>query len=133
DPNDFEVGLRHNTPQEIIMNTDGTMADTDRVPAKYRGMDRFEARRAYIADAEAANLVVELKPITHSVGHSERSGAIVEPYLSKQWFVKMEALAKRSIQAQKDTDKKIDFYPERFEKVFLRWMENVQDWCISRQ
>ena len=133
DPNDFEVGLRHNVPQEIIMNTDGTMADTPRVPEKYRGMDRFEARRIYVADLEAADLVVELKPITHSVGHSERSGAIVEPYLSKQWFVKMDKLAANSIKAQQDETTHVDFYPERFEKVFLRWMEDIQDWCISRQ
>lgn len=133
DPNDFEVGLRHNIPQEIIMNTDGTMATTARVPEKYQGMDRFEARRTYIADIEAADLLVELKPITHSVGHSERSGAVVEPYLSKQWFVKMAELAENSIAAQVSADNRVDFFPERFEKVFLRWMEDVQDWCISRQ
>jgi len=133
DPNDFEVGLRHDVPQEIIMNPDGTMAATDRVPTKYQGLDRFEARAQYIADMEAAGLVIELKPFTHAVGHSERSGAIVEPYLSEQWFVKMEDLAQNSIKAQEDEATRVDFYPQRFEKVFLRWMENVQDWCISRQ
>jgi len=133
DPNDFEVGLRHDVPQEIIMNPDGTMANSERVPEKYRGLDRFAARKQYVADLEAAGFVIELKPMVHAVGHSERSGVIVEPYLSDQWFVKMEHLAQNSIKAQEDEATRVDFYPARFEKVFLRWMENVQDWCISRQ
>jgi len=133
DPNDFEVGMRHDVPQEIIMNPDATMASTDRVPPKYQGLDRFAARAQYVADLEEAGLVIELKPIMHAVGHSERSGVVVEPYLSDQWFVKMEQLAQNSIKAQADEATKVDFYPGRFEKVFLRWMENVQDWCISRQ
>jgi len=133
DPNDFEVGLRHDVPQEIIMNPDGTMVHSERVPEKYRGLDRFAARKQYVADLEAAGFVIELKPMVHAVGHSERSGVIVEPYLSDQWFVKMEHLAQNSIKAQEDEATRVDFYPARFEKVFLRWMENVQDWCISRQ
>lgn len=126
DPNDYEVGLRHNIAQDIIMNEDGTMAETNRVPEQYQGLDRFEARKRYIADCEAAGLVEKIDPIVHSVGHSERSGVVVEPYLSKQWFVKMDTLSERSIALQ-SSDDKVDFFPERFNKVFLRWMEDVHD------
>lgn len=132
DPNDYEVGQRHDIPQDIIMNLDGTMASTNRVPEQYQGLDRFEARKKYIADCQAAGLVEKIEPFVHSVGHSERSGAIVEPYLSKQWFVKMDELASESIKLQASEDA-VEFFPQRFNKVFLRWMEDVHDWCISRQ
>ena len=133
DPNDFEVGKRHGIPENIIMNIDGTMAESVWVPTKYQGLDRFEARKQFVQDARDAGLIVEVKPFVHSVGHSERSGAIVEPYLSKQWFVRMDLLAKEAINAQSSAETRVDFYPERFEKTFLQWMENIQDWCVSRQ
>lgn len=132
DPNDFEVGLRHHIKQDIIMNLDGTMASTSRVPEKYQGLDRYEARKLFVQDAKEAGLLKELKPIIHSVGHSERTGVVVEPRLSTQWFVKMDKLAQQAINAQ-STDKRVDFYPPRFEQTYLTWMENVHDWCISRQ
>ncbi|MGL5042545.1 MAG: valine--tRNA ligase [Culicoidibacterales bacterium] len=133
DPNDFEVGKRHNLPEHIIMEIDGTMAKNEWVPTKYQGLDRFVARKQFVEDAEAAGLVVKVEPFVHSVGHSERSGAVVEPYLSKQWFVKMDVLAKEAISAQDKEETSITFYPPRFEKTFLQWMENIQDWCVSRQ
>jgi valyl-tRNA synthetase len=133
DPNDYEVGVRNNVPMDVIMNIDGTMATTNRVPEKYQGLDRYEARKQYIVDCQDAGLVEKIVSFTHSVGHSERSGVVVEPYLSKQWFVSMDKLAKNSIEAQEIAEKRVDFYPPRFEKVFLRWMEDMHDWCISRQ
>lgn len=132
DPNDFEVGLRHHIKQDIIMNLDGTMASTHRVPEKYRGLDRYEARKLFIEDAEEAGLLEKLVPIIHSVGHSERTGVVVEPRLSTQWFVKMDELAKNAI-ANQDTEDKVEFYPPRFNDTYLQWMENVHDWVISRQ
>ncbi|MBF0777147.1 valine--tRNA ligase [Streptococcus cuniculi] len=132
DPNDFEVGLRHNIKQDIIMNLDGTMASTHRVPEKYQGLDRYEARKLFIEDAEEAGLLEKLVPIVHPVGHSERTGVVVEPRLSTQWFVKMDQLAKNAI-ANQSTDDAVKFYPPRFNDAFLQWMENVHDWVISRQ
>ncbi|MBF0818247.1 valine--tRNA ligase [Streptococcus acidominimus] len=132
DPNDFEVGLRHNIKQDIIMNLDGTMASTHRVPEKYQGLDRYEARKLFIEDAEEAGLLEKLVPIVHPVGHSERTGVVVEPRLSTQWFVKMDQLAKNAI-ANQSTDDAVKFYPPRFNDTFLQWMENVHDWVISRQ
>ncbi|MGK0550948.1 valine--tRNA ligase [Enterococcus faecalis] len=132
DPNDFEVGQRHNMRQDIIMNLDGTMANHVRVPAKYQGMDRFEARKAFVQDAKAAGLLEKIVPIVHAVGHSERTGVVVEPRLSTQWFVKMAPLAETAIKNQA-TENAVDFFPPRFNQTFLRWMENVHDWVISRQ
>ena len=129
DPNDYEVGLRHNLEMPIVMNLDGTMNE---LSGKYNGLDRFECRKQLINDLEAANLVIKIEDYTHNVGHSERTGVVVETILSKQWFVKMEELAKNAIKYQEREDK-INFYPQRFEKTFIQWMENIQDWCISRQ
>ena len=129
DPNDYEVGLRHNLEMPIVMNLDGTMNE---LAGKYNGLDRFECRKQLINDLEAANLVIKIEDYTHNVGHSERTGVVVETILSKQWFVKMEELAKNAIKYQEREDK-INFYPQRFEKTFIQWMENIQDWCISRQ
>lgn len=132
DPNDFEVGKRHNIAPEFIMDLEAKMAKCDRVPLKYQGMDRYDCRAEFIKDMQEAGLLIKIKPITHSVGHSERSGVIVEPILSKQWFVKTKPLAQKAIELQK-SENKINFYPERFEKIYLTWLENIQDWCISRQ
>ncbi|MCL1950667.1 MAG: valine--tRNA ligase [Turicibacter sp.] len=129
DPNDFEVGNRHNLSRPVVMNLDGTMNEG---AGKYNGLDRFVARKQLVADLQAAGLVVKIDKHVHSVGHSERTDVVVEPYLSTQWFVKMEELAKRSVENQA-TENKVNFIPERFENTFLRWMENVHDWCISRQ
>ncbi|GAB2026192.1 valine--tRNA ligase [Lactovum odontotermitis] len=132
DPNDFIVGQRHDIRQDIIMNADGTMAASVRVPEKYQGLDRFEARKQFVADADAAGLLLKKVPIKHSVGHSERTGVVVEPRLSKQWFVKMDELSKIAIENQ-STEDAVEFYPPRFNDTFLQWMENVHDWVISRQ
>ncbi|MDF9866814.1 valyl-tRNA synthetase [Bacilli bacterium PM5-3] len=132
DPNDFNVGVRHNIPFRIIMNDDATMASNEWVPSELQGLDRFEARKKMIEMAKEDGSFDRMVPIVHSVGHSERTGVIVEPLLSMQWFVDMGPLSKMSIDYQKTADA-IDFYPERFEKTFLQWMENVEDWCISRQ
>ena len=129
DPNDFLVGQRHNLPQVNVMNDDGTMNE---LAGEFKGMDRFEARKAVIKKLEEIGALVKIEKMTHSVGHSERTGVMVEPRLSTQWFVKMDQLAKNAI-ANQDTDDKVDFYPPRFNDTFLQWMENVHDWVISRQ
>ncbi len=132
DPNDFEVAKRHNLEPRIIMDEDGKMSDNDYVPKQFKGLDRFAARKLQVKECEEKGLLLKVDKITHSVGHSERSGVIVEPLLSKQWYVKMEDLAKKSLDNQK-TDQKVNFFPSRFENTFTTWMENIQDWCISRQ
>ena len=129
DPNDFEVGNRHDLPRVNVMNDDGTMNDF--YPA-YEGMDRFAARKQIVKDLEEAGRLVKIEKMTHSVGHSERTGVVVEPRLSTQWFVKMEELSKRAIENQAGEDK-VEFYPPRFNNTFIQWMENVHDWVISRQ
>ncbi|MBN2941706.1 MAG: valine--tRNA ligase, partial [Streptococcus sp.] len=129
DPNDFLVGQRHNLPQVNVMNDDGTMNE---LAGEFNGMDRFEARKAVIKKLEEIGALVKIEKMTHSVGHSERTGVMVEPRLSTQWFVKMDQLAKNAI-ANQDTDDKVEFYPPRFNDTFLQWMENVHDWVISRQ
>ena len=129
DPNDFEVGLRHNLDRPLCMNEDGTMNELAGV---YNGLDRFECRKKLVADLEKSGHLKGIKKMIHSVGHSERTGVIVEPRLSKQWFVSMDKLAEAVLEMQK-TDQKINFVPERFEKIFLNWLTNIQDWCISRQ
>ena len=130
DPNDFLVGKRHNLEKIIIMNKDAIMNEKC---GKYQGLNRFECRGALVKDLEKLGLLINIEEITHSVGHSERSKAIVEPYLSKQWFVKMRPLADRVLENQKDKDKKVNFVPERYEKTMTHWMEITYDWCISRQ
>ncbi len=130
DPNDFALAKKYNLPMPICMHPNGTMND---MCGKYAGMDRFECRKALVADFEASGVVDHIEKHMHQVGHSERTGVIVEPYLSKQWFVKMEPLAKEVLKNQEIEDQRINFYPKRFEKTFHQWLENIEDWCISRQ
>ncbi len=130
DPNDFEVGNRHHLERIIVMNPDATMNEN---AFKYQGMDRYECREALIKDLKDAGLLVKIEPMVHSVGHSERTDVMVEPYLSKQWFVRMRPLADRVLENQKNKKTKVNFVPERFEKIMNHWMEITYDWCISRQ
>jgi len=130
DPNDFEVGNRHNLERIVVMHPNGTMNEFAGI---YNGMDRFECRDALLKDLKEQDLLIEIEPMTHSVGHSERTEVMVEPYLSKQWFVKMRPLADRVLDNQKDYNTKVNFVPERFEKIMNHWMEITYDWCISRQ
>ncbi len=130
DPNDFEVGLRHNLEKIIVINPDGTMNEN---AGAYNGMDRFDCREALIKDLQEQDLLIEIEPITHSVGHSERTDVVIEPYLSKQWFVKMRPLADRVLENQKNKETKVHFVPSRYEKIMNHWMEITYDWCISRQ
>ena len=128
DPNDFEVGKRHNLPEINIMNDDATINE---LGGKYAGMDRYEARKAMVADLDAQGLLVKVVPHTHSVGTHDRCKTTVEPMIKPQWFVKMEEMAKPAIQALKDH--RLNFVPDRFDKIYLHWLENIRDWCISRQ
>lgn len=130
DPNDFEVGNRHNLERITVINPDATMNEKT---LKYEGLDRFECRKKLIEDLKKEDLLIKVEEITHNVGHSQRSGAMIEPYLSKQWFVKMRPLADRVLENQKDKENKVNFVPERFEKTMNHWMEITYDWCISRQ
>ena len=130
DPNDFEVGNRHNLERIKVINPDGTMND---LCGKFAGMDRFECRKELIKYLEEQDLLIDIEEITHSVGHSERTDVMIEPYLSRQWFVKMRPLADRVLEIQKDKDKKVNFVPARYEKTMNHWMEITYDWCISRQ
>lgn len=129
DPNDFAVGNRHNLERINVMNDDGTMNEN---AGKYQGMTRDECRQAIVEDLKADGSLVDIEEIVHSVGHSERSDAVVEPRLSTQWFVKMAPLAKQALDNQ-NTENRVDFYPPRFEQTFVSWMKNVHDWVISRQ
>ncbi|PAB00390.1 valine--tRNA ligase [Enterococcus canintestini] len=129
DPNDFEVGNRHDLPRINVMNDDGTMNE---LAGKYANLDRFEARKLIVSDLKEMGRLVKVEKMNHNVGHSERTGVVVEPRLSTQWFVKMAPLAKEAIENQA-TEDAVDFYPPRFNQTFLRWMENVHDWVISRQ
>ncbi|QSF47926.1 valine--tRNA ligase [Paenibacillus tianjinensis] len=129
DPNDFEVGLRHSLPQINVMDEGGIMNEE---AGPYQGQDRSECRKNIVADLKEQGVLISIEDHVHQVGHSERSGAVVEPYLSTQWFVKMQPLAEAAITAQKNGDG-VNFVPERFEKTYLNWIENVRDWCISRQ
>ncbi len=130
DPNDFEVGERHNLERIVVMNPDATMNAN---AGKYEGMTREICREELLKDLKKDGLLLSVEPMVHSVGHSQRTGVMVEPYLSKQWFVKMETLANRVLEFQKDKDKKVNFVPSRFEKHLNHWMEIQHDWCISRQ
>ncbi|MFV0504837.1 MAG: valine--tRNA ligase [Lachnospirales bacterium] len=128
DPNDFLVGQRHNLPMINIMNDDGTMNE---ITGKYQGLDRYEARKKIVNDMDNLGLFIGKKEITHSVGTHERCGVVIEPLIKKQWFVKMEDLAKPALDALYNKD--IKFVPEHFSKTYVNWLENIQDWCISRQ
>ncbi|EKO0716740.1 valine--tRNA ligase [Staphylococcus pseudintermedius] len=129
DPNDFEIGNRHNLERIVVMDEAGRM---NAEAGKYEGMDRFECRKQLVKDLLEEGLVIKIDDHVHSIGHSERSGAVVEPYLSTQWFVKMAPLAEQALNNQK-TNGRIEFVPPRFEKTFNRWMEEIRDWTISRQ
>lgn len=128
DPNDFEVGLRHNLEVINIMNDDGSINENG---GKYAGLPGLEARKQIVADLDAQGFLVRVEPIKHNVGACYRCGTFVEPRVSEQWFVKMKPLAEPAIQAVKDGE--IKFVPERFSKIYYHWMENIKDWCISRQ
>ena len=131
DPNDFEVGNRHNLERIVIMNEDATM--NENVPKKYQGISREKCREELLKDLEKEGLLIKVEKMTHSVGFSERTDAVVEPYLSKQWFVKMRGLADKVLETQKDKEKKVNFIPSYYEKTMNHWMEITYDWCISRQ
>ena len=128
DPNDFEVGRRHNLAEINIMHDDATINCPGN---KYDGMDRYEARKAMVADLDAQGLLVKVVDHVHNVGTHDRCGTTVEPMIKQQWFVKMEEMAKPAIEAIKNGD--LTFVPERFDKIYLHWLENIRDWCISRQ
>ena len=128
DPNDFEVGKRHNLEEINIMNDDATINEKG---GKYAGMERYEARKAIVEDLREQGYLVEIEPHSHNVGTHDRCGTTVEPLIKQQWFVKMEELAKPAIEALKTGELK--FVPERFNKIYLHWLENIKDWCISRQ
>ncbi len=130
DPNDYEVGKRHNLKEIICINPDATMNEN---AGKYKGLTREEAREKLVEDLEKEGLLLSKEEITHSVGHSERTGVMIEPYLSSQWFVKMRPLADRVLENQKNKDTKVNFIPKRYEKTMNHWMEITYDWCISRQ
>ena len=130
DPNDYEIALRHGLPMPICMNEDGTMNE---LCGEYEGLDRFECRKRLTARIESEGNFVKEEKIVHNVGHSERTGVMVEPYLSKQWFVRMKPLAEDVLKHQEDPETKMNFYPPRFEHTFAQWLENIEDWCISRQ
>ncbi|NRT70876.1 valine--tRNA ligase [Clostridium beijerinckii] len=128
DPNDFEVGKRHNLEIIRVMDDKGIINEKG---GKYKGLDRYEARKAIVKDLEEAGLLVKVKDHAHNVGTHDRCGTTVEPIISKQWYVKMESLAKPAVEVVKNG--KTKFVPERFDKIYFNWMENIQDWCISRQ
>ena len=127
DPNDFEVGKRHNLEEICIMNDDATI----NVPGKYFGMDRYEARKAMVEDLKEMGLLVKIVPHSHNVGTHDRCGTTVEPMVKPQWFVKMEEMAKPAVEALKSG--RLKFVPESFGKTYLHWLEGIRDWCISRQ
>ena len=128
DPNDFEMGLRHNLPQVKVINNNGTMTDD---VGKYSGLDRYECRKQIVADLEAGGFLVKIENHEHAVGHCHRCHTTIEPLISEQWFVKMETLAAPAIEAVKSGA--LQFVPERFTKIYISWLENIRDWCISRQ
>ncbi len=130
DPNDYQIAIRHNLEMPLCMNEDGTMNE---LAGEFKGLDRFECREKIVEKIQNDGNFIKAEDIVHSVGHSERTGVMIEPYLSKQWFVKMKPLADAVLEAQKDENEKINFYPKRFEKIFAQWLENIEDWCISRQ
>ena len=128
DPNDYQVGKRHNLPEIIVMHLDGRINFPG---SRYDGLDRYEARKLIVEDLKEQGFLVQIKDHAHNVGTHDRCSTVIEPMVSKQWFVKMETLAKPALEVVKT--KKVKFVPERFEKTYFNWMENIQDWCISRQ
>ena len=130
DPNDYQIALRHNLEMPVCMNEDATM---NSLCGEFEGMDRYECRDLTVKRIEEQGQLVKIEEIEHSVGFSERTDTMVEPYLSKQWFVKMKPLADDVLKHQENEDTKINFYPKRFEKTFTGWLEDIEDWCISRQ
>lgn len=128
DPNDFEIGLRHDLPQVIVLDKEAKMNEN---AGKYQGMDRFEARKAVVEDLKNLGVLLKIDVHAHAVGECYRCATIIEPLVSKQWFVKMEPLAKPAIEVVRDG--RLEFVPERFDRIYLGWMENIRDWCISRQ
>ena len=130
DPNDFEVGNRHNLERIVVINPNGTMNEK---AGKYNGLERFECRKQLVKDLEEQGYLINIEKIVHSVGHSERSNVMIEPYLSKQWFVKMRPLADKVLENQQNKETKVNFVPSRYEKTMNHWMEITYDWCISRQ
>ena len=128
DPNDYQVGKRHNLDEVVVLEENGTISEGY---GKYSGLDRYEARKLIIKDLEEQGYLVKVKDHSHNVGTHDRCGCTIEPMLSKQWYVKMESLAEPAIKVVRE--KEIKFVPERFEKIYYNWMENIQDWCISRQ
>ena len=130
DPNDYQIALRHSLDMPICMNEDGTMNE---LAGDLKGLDRYEAREKTVEKIKELGQLVKIEDIIHNVGFSERTDVMVEPYLSKQWFVKMKPLADDVLKAQENPNTKINFYPARFEKTFASWLENIEDWCISRQ
>ena len=128
DPNDFEMGQRHNLEQVVVIGPEGNMTDE---AGKYAGQDRYECRKALLADLEAMGVLVKVESHPHAVGHCQRCGTVVEPLVSKQWFVKMEPLAKPAMEVVRNGQ--VQFVPERFSRTYLNWLENIRDWCISRQ
>lgn len=129
DANDFKIGEKHHLARPICINKNGTMNER---AGEFAGLDRFDARKKLVAKMEKRDLLIKIEKINHSVGHSERSDAIIEPYLSKQWFLKMDYFAKQSI-AQQAGDDPVNFFPKRFNKTYLNWMNIAEDWCVSRQ
>ena len=130
DPNDFNIGKKYGLEMPIVFNKDATM---NKLCGKYEGMDRFVCREALINDIKAEGNFAKIEDIVHPVGHSERTNAVVEPMLSKQWFVKMRPLADQALANERNAETKVNFVPSRFENVFTQWMENAEDWCVSRQ
>jgi len=130
DPNDFEVGNRHNLERVKVMNEDGTMNENAGI---YNGLDRFVCREKVVEELQEKGYLIKIEKMMHSVGHSERTGVMIEPYLSKQWFVKMRGLADNVLENQKNKETKVNFVPSRYEKTMNHWMEITYDWCISRQ
>ncbi|MGB9620336.1 MAG: class I tRNA ligase family protein, partial [Armatimonadota bacterium] len=129
DPDDFEIGLRHNLPQIVVIGPDGKM--TKEAGPRYEGLDRFEARARVLEDLKAQDLIERIEDYTHSVGTCARCDTVIEPLLSEQWFCRMKELAKPAIDVVKQ--KKVRFFPERYARTYTEWLENVRDWCISRQ
>lgn len=130
DPNDFIIGEKYGFEKPVCINPDATM---NALAGEYDGLDRYDCRKKLVERIKAEGNLKEIEEIEHNVGYSERTDVIVEPYLSKQWFVDMKPLAQEVLKYQEDKEAKINFYPERFEKTFIQWLENIEDWCISRQ
>jgi valyl-tRNA synthetase len=131
DFNDYEVGKRHNVPLINLMNADATMVSEPHMPAQYRGLDRYECRKRVVADLEALGLVAKIEPHTHMVPHGDRSGVVIEPWLTEQWYVDVKPLAERALKAVRDG--RTRFVPKEREKIYFQWLENIEPWCISRQ